>query len=92
MQVSFTDKLLLREVSCLFLLQSEDEHGEQVFAYIAVDGGDLETFRQMLGRPLFNPAQLGDVLLSGRGAPSEAQKRHMEATYGFNHEAMQPLT
>lgn len=89
---SFAERLLLNDVSCVFLIQSKNEADEPVFAYVAVTGAKLGLFQFALKQPLFDAAMYGDILLTGEGSPTEKDQKYMAERYGFNHKDMQHIT
>lgn len=91
MLVSFADKLAVKDVSCIFLVQTENEQNEPLFAYIEVPAEKVADFRQALSGHSLDLTAYGRILLSDKGHPTQEQQSYMATRHGFNHAQMQPV-
>ncbi len=86
------DQTLLEAMTFVFFQEGEDENGGPCYAYIAVNGGDLERYKTLMEKPsgasLEEMGRIAKVLKTGRGTPSDEVKQQMKDEYGFDHENM----
>jgi len=97
-QAELADALGLREAVppasnaadtvCILLVRGQNPDGAPIFAYVGVRGDKLSEFMKAQESGMFYPEDLGVIVESGEGEPSEEIRRRMETEYGFNHDGM----
>ena len=85
MLISKIQKTLQQKVLTVIFVQGLDVNEYPTFAYVAVEGHNVEHFMRAYNNNSFNPSSYGTVLCCGHGMPNQVIKDHMESTYGFNH-------
>jgi hypothetical protein len=73
----------------VLLIQGEDPQGTSIFAFTLMTTEKAEAWMsaQRSGRVLY-PEEYGQVVLSGRGTPSDQDFARMKREYGFNQNSM----
>ncbi len=78
---------LLSKSYMIVLLNSIDRQGRNIYAYVAINGKNLEKFREEMRKDFFQPAKYGKILAHGVGEPDEKVKKEMTEKYGFRHDS-----
>jgi hypothetical protein len=76
---------------CVLLVRGESPEGAPIYAYVALMQHRMAAFLEAQANGTLYPQEFGVVIESGEGEPPEDLRRHMEATYGFTHQAMETL-
>lgn len=75
-------------LSAVILITSKTVSGTDFFAYVSVPLEKFGEIEAIMKKPTFRPADIGTIIHSGEGKPSEDLKSYMETEYGFTHERM----
>lgn len=83
--LSFSEKESLKNARYMFLYQAQTTNGEDIYAYMVIEGNMLEKFRDAHMGSSLDLTKYGEIVAGGYGKPTEEVMKEMEEKYGCKH-------
>lgn len=80
-----TEKAITENFDLLFYLEGKNAAGEAIWCYVTVAPDEVERFLEKSTQPGFRPADVAEIVASGTGAPTDAEKDRLEDELGLEH-------